>query len=70
VGHRYEIRVSGRLSAAFATALGDPAATAAPAQTILQRDVESTAELHELLRRCQALGLELLEVHRLPDVPS
>jgi len=62
----YEIRVRGHLSPAFAAALGDPGATAAPAQTILQRSVESSSDLHEILRRCQELGLEIVEVHRLP----
>ena len=62
----YEIRVRGHLSPAFAAALGDPGAKAAPAQTILRRNVESSADLHEILRRCQELGLEIVEVHRLP----
>ena len=56
----------GHLSPAFAAALGDPGAKAAPAQTILRRNVESSADLHEILRRCQELGLEIVEVHRLP----
>src|SRR4029079_2124227 len=47
----YEIRVRGHLSPAFAAALGDPGAQAAPAQTILRRNVESSADLHEILRR-------------------
>src|SRR4029453_1392179 len=67
VSQRYEIRVRGRLSPVFAAALGDPAATAVPAQTIVRRSVESPADLHEILRRCQSLGLELVEVPRLPE---
>lgn len=67
MSQRYEIRVRGHLSPAFAEALGDPDATAAPAQTIVRRSVESSADLHEVLRRCQALGLEIVEVHRLPS---
>ena len=66
MSQRYEIRVRGHLSPAFAAALGDPGAKAAPAQTILRRDVQSSADLHEVLRRCQELGLEIVEVHRLP----
>ena len=66
LSQRYEIRVRGHLSPAFAAALGDPGAKAAPAQTIVRRDVESSADLHEILRRCQELGLEIVEVHRLP----
>jgi hypothetical protein len=66
MSQRYEIRVRGHLSPTFAAALGDPEATAAPAQTIVRRSVESPADLHEILRRCQSLGLELVEVRRLP----
>ena len=66
MSQRYEIRVRGHLSPAFVAALGDPAATAAPAQTILRHDVESPADLHDILRRCQELGLEIVEVHPLP----
>jgi hypothetical protein len=66
MSQRYEIRVRGHLSPAFAAALGDPGAIAAPAQTIVRRSVECSADLHEILRRCQELGLEIVEVHRLP----
>ncbi len=70
MSQRYEIRVRGHLSPAFAAALGDPDAVAAPAQTILRRNIESSSDLHELFRLCQALGLELVEVHRLPAEPA
>jgi hypothetical protein len=66
MSQRYEIRVRGHLSPGFAAALGDPGATAAPAQTIVRRSVESSSDLHEIFRRCQELGLEIVEVHRLP----
>ena len=66
MSQQYEIRVRGHLSPTFAAALGDPDAAAAPPQTILQRSVDSAADLHELLRRCQELGLEIVEVRRLP----
>jgi hypothetical protein len=67
MSRQYEIRVRGHLSPTFAAALGDPEATAVPAQTIVRRSVESPADLHEILRRCQSLGLELVEVRRLPE---
>lgn len=66
MSQHYEIRVRGHLSPTFAAALGDPGATAAPAQTIVRRSVECPADLHQILRRCQELGLEIVEVHRLP----
>jgi hypothetical protein len=36
-------------------------------ETILHGPVRDQAELHGLLHRVQALGLELVEVRRLPD---
>jgi hypothetical protein len=38
-----------------------------PVETILHGPVRDQAELHGLLRRLQALGLELIEVRRLPE---
>jgi hypothetical protein len=36
-------------------------------ETILHGPVRDQAELHGLLRRLQSLGLELVEVRRLPE---
>jgi hypothetical protein len=69
VAARYEIRVLGHLSPSFAAALGDPVAAPVPPQTSLCREVASPAELHELLRKLQELGLELVEVRQLPTPP-
>ena len=66
---RYEIRVLGHLSPSFAAALGDAVAEPLPPQTSLCREVRSQAELHELLRQLQELGLELVEVRQLPAPP-
>jgi hypothetical protein len=38
----------------------------APAETVLHGPVEDQAGLHGLLDRIQSLGLELIEVRRLP----
>jgi hypothetical protein len=38
-----------------------------PVETILHGPVRDQAELHGLLRRLQSLGLELIEVRRLPE---
>jgi hypothetical protein len=38
-----------------------------PVETVLHGPVRDQAELHGLLRRLQSLGLELIEVRRLPE---
>ena len=62
----YEIRILGHLSPSFAAVLGDPDAAPMPPQTVLRREVSAPAELHETLRQLQELGLELVEVRKLP----
>jgi hypothetical protein len=62
----YEFRISGRL--------GDPALArfdilepgAARVDTILHGPIRDQAELHGIIEQVQSLGLELLEVRRLP----
>ncbi len=62
----YEIRVRGRVSSAALERLeglkGGPGAV----ETVLHGPVRDQAELHGLLARITALGLELVEVRRLP----
>jgi hypothetical protein len=41
--------------------------TTAPVDTVLEGTVDDGAALHGLLRRIEALGLELVEVRRLTD---
>jgi hypothetical protein len=62
----YEIRVRGRLSEATLASFDGMTAGVAPAQTVLRGTVPHEARLHQLLRRVEALGLELVEVRRLP----
>ena len=62
----YEIRILGHLSPSFAAVLGDPDAAPMPPQTVLRREVSAPAELHETLRQLQELGLELVDVRKLP----
>jgi len=62
----YEIRVRGRLSDAVLHSFGEFDAHVAAAETVLQGPVGDPAALHGLIDRVQALGLELLEVRRLP----
>ena len=63
---KYEIRVRGRLSDAVLDRFEELEARVAPEETVLQGPVGDQAALHGILDRVRALGLELLEVRRLP----
>jgi hypothetical protein len=63
---RYEIRVRGRVSDATLSTFEGMDVDVAPAETVLHGPVEDQAGLHGLLDRIQSLGLELIEVRRLP----
>ena len=67
--HRYEIRVRGRLTPTVAAEFEQLrlAASVAPVDTVLEGMVDDGPALHGLLRRIEALGLELVEVRRLVD---
>jgi hypothetical protein len=62
----YEIRVRGRMSAALLDSFEGMASELEPVDTVLHGPVRDQSELHGLLDRIQALGLELIEVRRLP----
>jgi hypothetical protein len=66
----YEIRVRGRLTNALASELRelDLQSSVEPVETLLHGPVEDQAALYGLLRRIEALGLELVEVRRVPEV--
>jgi hypothetical protein len=64
---RYEIRIRGRVSAAVLETFDAMESDVEPVETILHGPVRDQAELHGLLRRLQSLGLELVEVRRLPE---
>ena len=64
---RYEIRVRGRVSEAALSALEGMDADVAPAETVIHGPIVDQAGLHGLLDRIQSLGLELIEVRRLPS---
>jgi hypothetical protein len=63
----YEIRVKGRVSPAVLETFEGLASEVEPVETVLHGPVRDQAELHGLLDRIQALGLELIEVRRLPQ---
>ena len=63
----YEIRIRGRLSDEVTHAFEDFTAAVKPAETIMRGDLRDQAELHGILERIRALGLELIEVRRIDD---
>jgi hypothetical protein len=64
--HRYRITISGGLGETLREALADLDITRDGPNTVLTGDLDQAA-LHGALDRIQALGLELVEVHRLAD---
>jgi hypothetical protein len=68
----YEVRLGGRLSRALRAEFEDLglAARDRPVETVLRGPVVDQAALHGLLRRIEALGLELVEVRRIPPTPG
>lgn len=60
----YEIRVNGVVGDSVLESLGDLDASVRPAETVLRGVITDQAELHGLLDRIQALGLELLEIRQ------
>jgi hypothetical protein len=62
----YEIRVRGRVSPALLESFDRMQSEVEPVETVLHGPVRDQAELHGLIDRIQALGLELIEVRRLP----
>jgi hypothetical protein len=64
---RYEIRVRGRVSDATLSTFEGMDADVATAETVLHGPVVDQAVLHGLLDRIQSLGLELIEVRKLPS---
>jgi hypothetical protein len=63
----YEIRIKGRVSKALLESFEGMDNDLEPVETVLHGPVRDQAELHSLIDRIQALGLELIEVRRLPS---
>jgi hypothetical protein len=61
----YEIRVRGRVGEYLADALG-LAAEVEPIETVLRGRVAGQEHLHGILSSLQDMGLELVELRRLP----
>jgi hypothetical protein len=68
-GGSYEIRVRGQLTGSLLAAFEEMEVTVEPVETVLHGPVQDQAALYGLLDRIQSLGLELVEVRRLPGTP-
>jgi hypothetical protein len=63
----YEIRIKGRVSRALLDSFEGMESDLEPVETVLHGPVRDQAELHGVIDRIQALGLELIEVRRIPS---
>jgi hypothetical protein len=63
----YEFRIRGRLSEPMLERFDMLESDLERVDTVLHGPVRDQAELHGIIDRVQALGLELIEVRRLPD---
>ncbi|WP_214368805.1 hypothetical protein [Pseudonocardia sp. H11422] len=66
----YAFRITGRLTPALMGALAPLEARVVTTETLLVGRVTDRAELHEIIARIEALGLELIELQRLPSRPG
>lgn len=64
----YEIRVKGRIGDSLLVAFEGLTVTTEPVETILHGPIPDQEALHELLAKIQSLGLEVVELRRLPAV--
>jgi hypothetical protein len=64
--HRYQIRVGGRLGQMIRSAFPGLQARAEGGDTVLTGVLADQAALYGVLAEAEALGLELIEVRRLP----
>lgn len=62
----YEIHVKGRVNESFRFAFDELSITVKPIETVLCGANLDQAALYGILDRIQALGLELIEIRRLP----
>jgi hypothetical protein len=62
----YEIRIKGRIGDSLLLAFEGLTVTTEPVETILHGPLPDQEALHELLAKIQSLGLEVVELRRLP----
>jgi hypothetical protein len=70
VTRRYEIRIRGSVTPDDLAELGLGDAGTEPVSTVLRGEVPDQAALHGILDRLQSLGLEVVEVRRLPEAAA
>jgi hypothetical protein len=63
---RYEIHIKGRFGQELTEVFEGMSAEVQPVETVLHGELVDQAALHGLLDKVRALGLELIEVRRLP----
>jgi hypothetical protein len=64
----YEIRIRGRITKASESAFDGLMVTMNPIETVVRGTMIDQAALYGVLERIQALGLELVEVRRIPII--
>jgi hypothetical protein len=64
---KYEFRIRGRLSDTLLARFDMLESDVERIETVLHGPVRDQAELHGIIERVQSLGLELIEVRRLPE---
>jgi hypothetical protein len=64
---RYEVRVNGRLSERARGAFCTLSVLSVPRQTIVFGELTDQSGLGELLALCNAMGLEVVSLRRLPS---
>ena len=64
---KYEFRIRGRLSQPVLDRFDPLESDLERVETVLHGPVRDQAELHGIIERVQSLGLELIEVRRLPE---
>jgi hypothetical protein len=62
----YEIRIKGRVSDSLMWAFEGLAVTTEPVETVVYGPLADRRAVHELLSRLESLGLEVVELRRLP----
>jgi hypothetical protein len=64
---RYEIHIRGRVGPELTEVFDGLNAEVQPVETVLHGELVDQAALHGVLDRVRSLGLELIEVRRLPE---
>jgi hypothetical protein len=62
----YEIRIKGRVSNAQLLAFEGMTVTVEPVETVVYGPLADQEAVHELMVKLQSLGLEIVELRRLP----